>query len=66
MGVQIVTFVVETDDRDVDGQTKKINSLAAEGWEYVGLVSAGPYPYSIVNGNCVKSGCNVLFKRPKR
>ncbi len=62
---KVVAFVVQDDSRDVDGQTKKINSLAAEGWEYVGLLCAGPQPHANNQGTFVKSGGSVLFKRPK-
>lgn len=63
---KVVAFVVENDSRDVDTQTKQINSLAAEGWEYVGLLCAGPHPHHSGVQQFIKSGGNVLFKRPKR
>ena len=65
-----VTFKVEDGD---DKQTKEINSLAADGWEYVGLLCTGTNPYSIQNGNFSSrfgtestSFGHVLFKRAKR
>jgi hypothetical protein len=54
----VVTFVAR-DLEDYDKQTKQINELAAEGWEYVGLLSAASY------GRLGSLG-QVLFKRPKR
>ncbi len=63
---KVVAFVVESDNRQVDSHTKAINKLAAEGWEYVGLLCAGPHPYTDGAGMRVNSGGNVLFKRAKR
>ena len=64
---KVVAFVVdEQSHRNVDRHTKQIDSLAAERWEYVGLLCAGPNPYSSGAGMRVNSGGNVLFKRPKR
>ncbi len=67
---KVVTFKVEDGD---DKQTKEINSLAADGWEYVGLLCTGTNPYSIQNGNFSNrfgtestSFGHVLFKRAKR
>lgn len=65
---KVVAFVVEDENsRNVDRHTKEINSLAAEGWEYVGLLCAGSNPYrtGARSDMWVKSGGNVLFKRLK-
>ena len=64
---KVVAFVVEEPtNRNVDRHEKEINSLAAEGWEYVGLLCAGPNPYTTGREWPVTSGGNVLFKRPRR
>ena len=63
---KVVAFVVQDPSRNVERHTKEINSLAAEGWEYVGLLCAGPHPYNNIAGMRVESGGNVLFKRPKQ
>ena len=64
---KVVAFVVEDDNsRNVDTHTKQINSLAAEGWEYVGLLCSGPDVYQAPARTRVRSGGNVLFKRPKK
>jgi hypothetical protein len=70
---KVVTFRVEAGD---DKQTKEINSLAADGWEYVGLLCAGANPYVIRTGggrggdrgggDQITSCGHVLFKRAKR
>jgi hypothetical protein len=64
---KVVAFVAENaNSRNVDDHTTQINSLAAEGWEYVGLLCSGPNPHQTDPGYHVSSGGNVLFKRPKR
>ena len=63
---KVVAFVVDdSNNRNVTMHEEKINSLAAEGWEYVGLLCAGPDPYHTGQPGWVNSGGNVLFKRPK-
>lgn len=65
---KVVAFVVDNwNTQDVATHEKEINSLAAEGWEYVGLLCAGPHPHRTRSGggDLVTSGGNVLFKRPK-
>ena len=70
---KVVTFRVEDDSKRVDKQTEEINSLAAERWEYVGLLCTGTTPYRSFNGNSggsrgpeITSCGHVLFKRHKR
>jgi hypothetical protein len=69
---KVVAFVVQNaDNREVDRQAEQINSLAAEGWEYVGLLCAGSNSGQREAGIGppvipIMSGGNVLFKRPKR
>ena len=66
---KVVAFTVENEStRDVEAHTKQINLLAAEGWEYVGLLCAGSGPYrpGVSESSWVKSEGNVLFKRPRR
>ena len=65
---KVVAFVVDNwNTRNVVTHEKEINSLAAEGWEYVGLLCAGPHPHQTQPGAgyLVNSGGNVLFRRPK-
>jgi len=64
----VVAFIVHHDSQGVDRHTKEINSLAAEGWEYVGLLCAGPDPFlgGVAMREPQSGGGNVLFKRPKR
>ncbi len=64
---KVVAFVVDDPShRNVDGHTKQVNSLAAEGWEYVGLLCAGPTPHHTGIQGWVGSGGNVLFRRAKK
>ncbi|MHB0955023.1 MAG: DUF4177 domain-containing protein [Pirellulaceae bacterium] len=64
---KVAAFVVgDANNRNVDRHEKEINSLAAEGWEYVGLLCAGPHPHHTGQPGWVNSGGNVLFKRPKK
>lgn len=65
---KVVAFeVTQAGNRNVDEQTKLVNSLAAEGWEYVGLLCAGPNPVIMQQGGALLNPCgNVLFKRPKK
>jgi hypothetical protein len=70
---KVMKFQVEDDRENVGKQTEVINSLAADGWEYVGLLCAGANPYSMQNGNfrsrygTESTSCgHVLFKRAKR
>ncbi|MHB0960505.1 MAG: DUF4177 domain-containing protein [Pirellulaceae bacterium] len=64
---KVAAFVVDdANNRNVDRHEKEINSLAAEGWEYVGLLCAGTYPYHSATPTWISSGGNVLFKRPKK
>jgi hypothetical protein len=62
---KVVTFTVDEGD---DAQTKEINWLVADGWEYVGLLSAGANRHMIggVPASEVTSSGHVLFKRHKR
>jgi hypothetical protein len=72
---KVVAFKVDNENsRDVDTHTKQITPLAAEGWEYVGLLCAGSNSVHsrgvrVPGGGVtypITSGGNVLFKRPKR
>ena len=70
---KVVAFRVQNDNDTADKQTKEINSLVADGWEYVGLLCAGTQPYNLRNGTLnsnegsqTSSYGHVLFKRPKR
>ncbi|MHB8971248.1 MAG: DUF4177 domain-containing protein [Pirellulaceae bacterium] len=63
---KVVAFEVDNPNgRNVKMHEETINSLAAEGWEYVGLLCAGPHPYHTGQSGPVNSGGNVLFRRPK-
>jgi hypothetical protein len=64
---KVVTFTVEEGSRYVEGQTKEINSFAADGWEYVGLLCTGPTRHmNGGHGETITSNGHVLFKRPKK
>jgi len=63
---KVVEFVVEDANPSADRQTKEVSKLAAEGWEYVGLLCAGPHGFLPQPGGQLSSSGNVLFKRPKR
>jgi hypothetical protein len=68
---KVVAFVVDLgrENRNVDGHQQRIEKLAAEGWEYVGLLAAGSntdMSFRLNNQLTVTSGGNVLFKRLKR
>jgi len=66
---KVVAFVVDdSGNQNAPDHLERINSLAAEGWEYVGLLCAGPHPYYThpSAGYYVNSLGNVLFKRPKK
>ena len=61
---KVVTFKVGDGD---DAQTKEIQLLAADGWEYVGPLCAGANPYQLSSRPGTVTSCgHVLFKRPKR
>src|SRR5262245_52381039 len=50
---------VQFGGRSPEADTKKLNDLAGEGWEYVGLLGTGS-----VEGNGML-GATVAFRRPK-
>ena len=67
---KVVAFLVGTKrNRNVDEHQEQIETLAAEGWEYVGLLTAGSHPDANFGRNSqplMFPEGNVLFKRPKR
>jgi hypothetical protein len=67
---KVVAFVTGPEaNRNVDKHQERIEKLAAEGWEYVGLLVAGSrsdWNFRRNNQSAMFPEGNVLFKRPKR
>ena len=65
---KVVAFeAAGTLNQHLDEQTLEINSLAAQRWEYVGLLCAGPSPsVRQFSGAPLRPSGLVLFRRPKR
>lgn len=58
--------VVQFARGDVKSTEEKLNSLADDGWEYVGVVTVGAGPGGNRPGEGLATVVGVAFKRPKK
>jgi len=61
---EVLAFSDHQEDAHRGKHVDRVNKLAAEGWEYVGLLTAGSKTY--VQGDQMRPAGSVLFRRLKK
>jgi hypothetical protein len=63
---KVFAFSSDPDQRKAaDSQTERMNQLAAEGWEYVGLLSTSSQAIGLQRDQTLYT-TSIAFKRPKK